>query len=205
MNGSRAMLDRVARVLHAPDAPPRGPAWNAGELAGIVPPQQPRIPAAVLVPLVVRETGLQVLLTRRTDSLRHHAGQVSFPGGRIEAADADPVDAALREACEEVGLDRADAAPLGFLDPFETISAFHVWPVVARVAPAYRPRIDPTEVAEAFEVPLGFLLEPGNCHRVEAEFAGRVRHYHEFRYGPHRIWGATAAMLVNLREKLAGA
>ncbi|MBB5015614.1 8-oxo-dGTP pyrophosphatase MutT (NUDIX family) [Rehaibacterium terrae] len=204
MNDPGRVLDRLAGVLHAPDAPPMGPAWNAADLRDLVPPAQPRIPAAVLVPLVLREGGLKVLLTRRTESLRHHAGQVSFPGGRIEAADGDPLRAALREAREEVGLGAEFARPIGFLDPFETITAYHVWPLVAWVAAGYRPVIDPGEVAEAFEVPLGFLLDPDNCRRVEVDYAGRPRHYYEFRYRHYRIWGATAAMLVNLREKLTG-
>lgn len=204
MSAPGRMLERLAGVLHAPDTPPMGPAWNAAEVHDLVPPGVPRVPAAVLVPLVLRGDTLRVLLTRRTESLRHHAGQVSFPGGRIERDDRDPFGAALREAREEVGLAPEIARPLGFLDPFETITAYHVWPAVAQIASSYRPVIDPGEVAEAFEVPLGFLLDPGNCLRVEMQYAGRPRHYYEFRYGPHRIWGATAAMLVNLREKLTG-
>ncbi|KFN45202.1 hypothetical protein N790_10225 [Arenimonas malthae CC-JY-1] len=159
-------------------------------------------PAAVLVALVERAGGPQVLLTRRTEALRHHAGQIAFPGGRIEADDADPVAAALREAQEEVGLAAALSSPLGYLDPFVTITGFHVFPVVASVAGGFVPVPDPGEVAEAFEVPLGFLLDPGNVHSLEVDFQGRRRHVLEFRYGGHRIWGATAAMLVNFRHRL---
>lgn len=195
-------LQRIAAALYAPDAPPAGAPWNAGELAGILAPEQPRTPAAVLVPLIERAAGVQVLLTRRTDSLRHHAGQISFPGGRMEPDDESPLAAALRETCEEVGLAPDRLEPLGFLDPFETITGYHVWPAVARVATPFQLRPDPSEVAEAFEVPLGFLLDPGNCRQVGMEYAGRVRHYYQFQYGQHRIWGATASMLVNLRERL---
>lgn len=201
---SPAWLARIEATLHAPDAPPGGEAWNASELVDLLPRGQVRTPAAVLVPLRATGGELQVLMTRRTDSLRHHGGQVSFPGGRLEPADAGPLEAALRESEEEVGLAPALVRPLGFLDPFETITGYHVWPVVAEVLPGFVARPDPTEVAEVFEVPLGFLLEPGNCRRVAVEYAGRERHYFEFRYGSHRIWGATAAMLVNLRQRLAG-
>lgn len=159
-------------------------------------------PAAVLVPLVERRGGLQVVLTQRHQGLRHHAGQVSFPGGRIEPGDSGPVAAALREAHEEVGLEPGDADPLGLLDPLVTISAFHVWPVVARVDGGFEARIDRREVDAAFEVPLEFLLDPANCSRAGAEFGGRMRYWSEFHYAGHRIWGATAAMLVNLRERM---
>lgn len=202
---SPTWLARIEATLHATDAPPAGEAWNAGELVDLLPPGQGRTPAAVLVPLRPAGAELQVLMTRRTESLRHHAGQVSFPGGRLEPADAGPLAAALRESHEEVGLAPAQVRPLGFLDPFETITGYHVWPVVAEVLPGFVARPDPTEVAEVFEVPLGFLLDPGNCRRVTVEYAGRERHYFEFRYRSHRIWGATAAVLVNLRQRLAGA
>ena len=149
-----------------------------------------------------RAGGPQVLLTRRTEALRHHAGQIAFPGGRIEADDADPVAAALREAQEEVGLGAALSSPLGYLDPFVTITGFHVFPVVASVAGGFVPVPDPGEVAEAFEVPLAFLLDPGNVHSLDVDFQGRRRQVLEFRYGGHRIWGATAAMLVNFRHRL---
>jgi 8-oxo-dGTP pyrophosphatase MutT (NUDIX family) len=159
-------------------------------------------PAAVLVALVDRGDGLQVLLTRRHEQLRHHAGQISFPGGRIEADDAGPVAAALREAHEEVGLAPALVEPLGFLDPFVTITGFHVMPVVALIQPGFVPAPDPGEVDEVFEAPLDFLLDPASERNFEAEFAGRVRRIVEMQYGAYRIWGATAAMLVNLRRRL---
>jgi 8-oxo-dGTP pyrophosphatase MutT (NUDIX family) len=195
-------LERLPRALHPLARPPEGPGWNHAELHDLLPPGQPLRPAAVLVALVERAGGPQVLLTRRTEALRHHAGQIAFPGGRIEADDADPVAAALREAQEEVGLGAALSSPLGYLDPFVTITGFHVFPVVASVAGGFVPVPDPGEVAEAFEVPLGFLLDPGNVHTLEVDFQGRRRRVLEFRYGGHRIWGATAAMLVNFRHRL---
>ena len=196
-------LDRFARALHALDSPPAGLGWNIAELQDLLPDQGRQLrPAAVLVGLVERDGEWQVLLTRRTDSLRHHAGQISFPGGRIEASDADPVRAALREAQEEVGLAPECVVPLGYLDPFVTITGFHVYPVVAQVHAGFAPTLDPAEVAEAFEVPLGFLLDPDNARRLEVDYRGGKRALIEFRYGDYRIWGATAAMLVNFRQRL---
>lgn len=202
MSPSFDPFERLPRALHPLARPPQGPGWNHAELHDLLPPGQPLRPAAVLVALVERAGGPQVLLTRRTEALRHHAGQIAFPGGRIEADDADPVAAALREAQEEVGLGAALSSPLGYLDPFVTITGFHVFPVVASVAGGFVPVPDPGEVAEAFEVPLGFLLDPGNVHTLEVDFQGRRRRVLEFRYGGHRIWGATAAMLVNFRHRL---
>jgi 8-oxo-dGTP pyrophosphatase MutT (NUDIX family) len=195
-------LARLRRALHPLDAPPAGAAWNLDELGDLLPPERARAPAAVLVALVPRPAGTTVLLTRRTDTLATHAGQVSFPGGRIDAGDAGPLQAALREAEEEIGLDRALVEPLGYLDAYDTITGFRVSPLVARLAPHYRATPNPLEVADAFEVPLGPLLAGLDIERVAAEFYGRTRHYWEYRQGPHRIWGATAAMLVNLARRL---
>lgn len=195
-------LERLPRALHPLIAPPAGPGWNRAELADLLSPDIELRHAAVLVALVDRPGGTRVLLTRRTEGLRHHAGQVSFPGGRIEASDADPVAAALREAHEEVGLASALSSPRGYLDPFVTITGFHVFPVVATVSDDYVARVDPSEVAEAFEVPLAFVLDPANVQEHDVEWQGRQRRLLEFRYGPHRIWGATAAMLVNFRMRL---
>jgi 8-oxo-dGTP pyrophosphatase MutT (NUDIX family) len=159
----------------------------------------------VLVGLVPRAAGPSVLLTLRTDHLTRHAGQISFPGGRIDPGDADPVAAALRETAEEVAIPARLLSPLGFLDPYDTVTGYRIWPVVAVLAPDYRAQPHPGEVAEAFEVPLEFLFEPANCERVSAEYRGRMRHYWQFRYGRHLIWGATASMLLNLRQRLTGA
>jgi 8-oxo-dGTP pyrophosphatase MutT (NUDIX family)/predicted Fe-S protein YdhL (DUF1289 family) len=201
-NHRAAELADVHRAVHPLIAPPSADAWNRAEYADLLPATSALTPAAVLVGLVPRAQGWQVLLTLRTDDLRNHAGQVSFPGGRIEASDADPVAAALREAHEEIGLESNRIAPLGYLDPFDTISSYHVYPVVARIAPDYTLRLNPREVADAFEVPLDYLLDATNIRIVAREFAGKQRHYHEYQYARHRIWGATAAMLVNFRERL---
>lgn len=195
-------FDRLPRALHPLATPPTGPGWNHAELADLLPASTPLRPAAVLVALVERADGPRVLLTRRTEALRHHAGQISFPGGRIEADDADPVAAALREAHEEVGLGSALASPLGYLDPFVTITGFHVYPVVAAVSGAFVPLLQVSEVAEAFEVPLAFLLDPANVRELEVDWQGKRRKLLEFQYAQHRIWGATAAMLVNFRHRL---
>lgn len=197
-------LGLLRAALHALDAVPAGPGWNAAELAGLLP-DGPLREAAVLVGVVPRADALQVLLTRRTEDLRHHAGQVSFPGGRIEPLDRDPAAAAMRETEEEVGIPHGQLAPLGYLDPITTITGFRVLPVVAQVDPAYRPRPDPREVAEVFEVPLADLLEPRNLVLRTIDVRGRPRTVMEF-VNPmspeRRIWGATASILHNLRQRL---
>jgi 8-oxo-dGTP pyrophosphatase MutT (NUDIX family) len=162
----------------------------------------------VLVGLVPRERGVTVLLTRRTDALRHHAGQVSFPGGRIELSDADARAAAYRETGEEIGLAPPQLAPLGWLDPLATVTGFKVLPLVAAVAPDYIARPDPREVAEVFEVPLDYLMTAANLRSVELDWRGRPRTVLEFvdRGMPgQRIWGATASILFNLRQRLDNA
>lgn len=193
--------ERIVRALHPLVAAPEGDGWNHAELADLIAP--PLVEAAVLVGLVVRPDGPQVLLTRRTDSLRHHAGQVSFPGGRIEPQDQDGVAAAVRETGEEVGIPPSLLRPVGYLDPIATITGFRVLPVVAAIAPEYAPYPDPREVAEVFEVPLGFLLDPANLDALDLELHGRARRVWEFRYPAQRIWGVTAAILLNFRERLA--
>ena len=167
-----------------------------------LPPGRVLRPAAVLIALWVRPEGIRVILTKRASHLKHHPGQIAFPGGKVDAGDSGPEAAALREAHEEVGLAGALSTPHGYLDPFVTITGFHVFPVVASVRDGFRAVPDPSEVAEAFEVPLHFLLDPGNVHALDVDFQGRQRRILEFRYGGHRIWGATAAMLVNFRQRL---
>lgn len=160
-------------------------------------------PAAVLVPLVEHDDGLWVLLTRRTDHLNDHAGQVSFPGGRVEAHDPGPVGTALRETHEEIGLEPTRVDVAGLLDTYETGTGFLVTPVVGFVRPGFRLTLDTFEVAEAFEVPLDFILNPTN-HRVESvEIRGADRLFYVFDYEGHRIWGATAGMLMNLFRRLS--
>ena len=165
--------------------------------------------AAVLVPLVQRDAGLQLLLTRRTDHLRDHAGQISFPGGRVEPEDDGPVATALRETEEEIGLDRRFIDVIGQLPVYSTVTAFQVTPVVGLVEPGFTLTPDPAEVAEAFEVPLSFLMNPAHHRHHVFEFAGAERRFLSMPWqGPEReyfIWGATAAMLRNLYRLLSGA
>ena len=160
-------------------------------------------PAAVLVPLVKREPELTVLLTQRTMNLQAHAGQVAFPGGRVEASDRDPVHAALREAEEEVGLTADHVCVIGRLDTYITGTGFEITPVVGLVRAPYPVRPDPDEVADVFEVPLDFVLDARNHERHSREFKGRIRSFFVLPYPGRYIWGATAGMLVNLAEVLS--
>ncbi|MEO5962225.1 MAG: CoA pyrophosphatase [Thermomonas sp.] len=186
------------------DAPPEDAEWNLHELAGLLPAGKPR-PAAVLVGIIAHAQAPTVLLTRRHDGLRHHAGQVSFPGGRIEVYDASPAAAALREAREEVGLQSAQFTALGYLDPLMTNTGFRVVPLLGLIAPGFVALPDPGEVAETFEVPLDLLLDPDRLEQKQVQFGGRPRHVLQYRYDQQRIWGVTAAILFNLRERLANA
>jgi 8-oxo-dGTP pyrophosphatase MutT (NUDIX family) len=165
-------------------------------------------PAAVLVGLLPRAGGSRVLLTVRNPAMRLHAGQVSFPGGRIDAGDADAVVAALREAREEVGLQPRQALALGYLDPLATVTGFRVLPVVAALDPRFLPRPCPGEVAGVFELPLSWLLDPANLVARVVDWKGRPREVLEIAPAPGadagapRVWGATASMLQNLGERL---
>lgn len=160
------------------------------------------IAAAVLVPIVDRPEGMTVLLTQRTDTLTIHAGQISFPGGRIEPEDRHPEAAALRETEEEVGLAGDRVTLIGRLDIYLTRTGFRITPVVGIVAPPFSLRLDPVEVADAFEVPLGFVLDPANHQRHSRPFKGRQRQFYALCYCDRYIWGATAGMLVNLAQVL---
>ena len=159
-------------------------------------------PAAVLVPIVERDDGHTVLLTQRTAHLRDHAGQIAFPGGRVEADDLSPVHTALRETEEEIGLARDHVEVLGFLPEYRTGTGFQVVPVVALVRPPFELALDPFEVAEAFEVPLAFLLDPANHKRHSLHYRGALRHFFAMPYGDYFIWGATAGMIRSLAERL---
>jgi 8-oxo-dGTP pyrophosphatase MutT (NUDIX family) len=160
-------------------------------------------PAAVLVPLVARDD-VTVLLTQRTDALRAHAGQVAFPGGRIDPEDGGALRAALREAREEIGLEGRFVEFLGYLDPYVTSSSFLVQPCVALVEPGFTLALNTQEVAEAFETPLAFLMNPVNHKRGSRLHNGRTRRFYEMPYGGYYIWGATAGIIRNLYERLYG-
>jgi 8-oxo-dGTP pyrophosphatase MutT (NUDIX family) len=159
-------------------------------------------PAAVLVPLVNRPAGLQVLLTQRSANLPDHPGQISFPGGRIEPDDATTDAAALREANEEVGLPQARVSVLGHLSDYETVTGYRVTPVVGWVEPPFALTPDPVEVADVFEVPLAFLLDPANQQRHFRMLGALRRDFWAIPYGERYIWGATAAMLLILDRTL---
>jgi 8-oxo-dGTP pyrophosphatase MutT (NUDIX family) len=170
---------------------------------GMTPPSTELRPAAVLVPLIDRTEGMSVLLTLRTPHLSAHAGQVAFPGGRIETGDPDAVAAALRETEEEVGLPRDHVTVIGRLDTYVTGTGFEITPIVGIVAPPFPLVADPFEVAEVFEVPLSYILDPSNHRRTERIFEERPRVFFVLPYEDRNIWGATAGMLVNLAEVLA--
>lgn len=160
------------------------------------------IQAAVLVPIVERPDGFTVLLTQRTDHLSAHAGQISFPGGRLETTDASLEAAALRETEEEVGLRRDRIEVVGQLDLYVTRTGFEVTPVVGIVTPPFSLTLDPFEVADAFEVPLSFIIDPANHLKQSRLHNGIERQFYVLPYDNRYIWGATAGMLVNLSEVL---
>lgn len=210
-------IEMVARALHPLDAPPCEVGWNREEILDLLG-AAPRTPAAVLIGLrdIPQPT---VIFTVRHENLRTHAGQVSFPGGRIDDDDANAIAAALRESSEEIGLDPRDAQPLGFLDGMETISGYCVTPVVARISAGARIAPRSNEVSGVFEMPLAFLLDPTNLRKREIilppPLAGegwggwqhaitslKRRSVYEYMDTQPLIWGATAAMLVNLMRRM---
>jgi 8-oxo-dGTP pyrophosphatase MutT (NUDIX family) len=158
-------------------------------------------PAAVLVPVVDRRPPV-VILTQRTADLAIHAGQIAFPGGKIDPGDANPAGAALREAEEEIGLKPSLIEPIGYLDLYLTFSGFRILPTLARVEPGYALTLNRSEVAHAFEVPLAFLMQPDNYQRGSRDWNGITRHYYAIPYLDHYIWGVTAGILRNLYERV---
>jgi 8-oxo-dGTP pyrophosphatase MutT (NUDIX family) len=198
-------VNRDSVLARLAAAPPPGLRRGDHDLNPDLLPDRPLTRAAVLVPLVERPEGLTVLLTRRTDHLQDHAGQISFPGGRVEPGDADALATALREAEEEIGLARALVTPIGRLDTYVTRTGFEVTPVVGLVAPPPSLVPDPFEVAEVFEVPLAFILDPVSRERHSRIYAGKTRYFYVFPWRDYYIWGATAGMLVNLADLLQDA
>jgi 8-oxo-dGTP pyrophosphatase MutT (NUDIX family) len=164
---------------------------------------RPIKPAAVLVGIVERQEPM-VLLTQRTAHLPDHAGQIAFPGGKIDAGDATPLEAALRETREEIGLDSRFIDPVGYLDLYMTTLGYRIVPAVARLRPDFKLTLNPEEVENTFEVPLAFLMEEANHQRHSREWKGMMRTYYAMPFGERYIWGVTAGILRNLYERIYG-
>ena len=198
-------LDRVRRALAV--RPPRQSTDYdlAPDILAALPTGRKLRPAAVLVPLIERSGDLSVVLTRRSVVLKHHPGQIAFPGGKVDDEDGSSEAAALREAWEEVGLRADDVTLIGRLDTHETVTGFAVTPVIGLVSPEFRPDPHDAEVAEVFEVPLNFLLDPANLQVHGRQWMGRKRHYFAIPYGPYYVWGATARILKGLSDRMAEA
>lgn len=201
MQADNGAIARVRAALR-PGAPGGSSDFdlNAGASPDVIPSYRP---AAVLVPLVVRADGLNLVLTKRSSHLKHHPGQIAFPGGKVDPTDASPLDAALREAEEEIALPRDGVRVLGQLPHHKTVTAFEVHPFVGLIDPAFRPVPAEDEVAEVFEVPLGHVLEPGNYLVEGRRWRGQRRQYYVVPYGPYYIWGATARMLRMFADRMA--
>jgi 8-oxo-dGTP pyrophosphatase MutT (NUDIX family) len=187
--------------LYDPNIVPRSGDQGTDRMLEIVAREQPVRPAAVLIP-VVDHPQPTVLLTQRSAHLNDHAGQISFPGGKIDATDASPLDAALREADEEIGLKREFIDPIGYLDLYATGFGFRILPTVARVRPGFKLNINDAEVDDAFEVPLAFLMNPANHQIHSKEFRGMERLYYAMPFAERYIWGATAGILRVLYERI---
>ena len=206
-NGEAAFRDWVSRHLDPLDSPPAAIGRSDFDLSPHQTPAEAAVltPAAVLVGLVARDHGLSVILTRRSDALRRHTGQIALPGGRCEAGET-PWQAALREAHEEIGLEPALVSLAGLSTPYRTGTGFHVVPVVGFVGEGYEPRPNPDEVAEVFETPFGFLMDPASYEQREMRTAdGLKRRFYAATWEDRTIWGATAGMLRALYDRLYGA
>jgi len=198
---ARARLSHdVPAALSDPTAPFKGDP-NIAEVLRILGDSQPVRSAAVLIPVVDRPEPT-VLLTLRTTTLSTHAGQIAFPGGRIDPEDETPLDAALREAEEEIGLGRHLVEPLGYGDLYASGTGYRIVPAVARVTPGFTLQPNPAEVAETFEVPLAFVMGPENHQLHSREWRGMMRTYYAMPFGERYIWGVTAGILRNLYERL---
>jgi 8-oxo-dGTP pyrophosphatase MutT (NUDIX family) len=162
---------------------------------------RPIRPAAVLVP-IIDHSEPTVLLTQRAQHLPDHAGQVSFPGGKIEKGDANPCASALRETKEEIGLDRSHIEPMAYLDLYMTTLGYRIVPVIARVKPGFQLLLNKAEVDATFEVPLAFLMDQTNVQRHSRDWQGMTRHYYAFTFGERYIWGVTAGILRNLYDRI---
>ncbi len=191
----RSRLPQAPPQVGAHDDYDLAPELRSGAVHGVK--------AAVLLPIVARETPT-MLFTRRTETLARHSGQISFPGGRSEDGDLSPVETALRETLEETGIAAGFITMTGYLDRYLTGTGFDIQPVVGVLAEGFALAPDPREVASVFEVPLAFLLDPANRRRETRSIAGRARRFHAITYKEHEIWGATAAIIVDLASRLDG-
>lgn len=200
----RLLAERLSDTPPAPDCLPEGGDYDLNP--HVTPgPTHPLRPAGVLVPLIERRSGPAVLLTRRASHLPNHAGQISFPGGGMQADDRDYVAAALRETHEEVGIPPERIEISGYLGLYRTVTDYCVLPVVGFVPPEIPLRPDPNEVTEAFEVPLDYLMDPDNHERHSRKWNGQVRYFYAIPYRDYYIWGATAAMLVDFHRRVFSA
>jgi 8-oxo-dGTP pyrophosphatase MutT (NUDIX family) len=197
---ARLRFDIPVGLTDASVVPPSGDP-GTDRMLKIIAEERPIRPAAVLIP-VVDHAQPTVLLTQRSAHLNDHAGQISFPGGKIDATDASPLDAALREAWEEVGLEREFIDPIGYLDLYATGFGFRILPTVARIRPGFKLRINEAEVDDVFEVPLAFLMDPANHQLHSREFRGMERSYYAMPFAERYIWGATAGILRVLYERI---
>jgi len=195
----RLTLD-VPAGLSDPDVVPRRGDHDIDPVMEKIAAVRPIRPAAVLVAVVERDEPM-VLLTQRTAHLKEHSGQISFPGGKIDSGET-PHDAALREAEEEIGLSRDAVEPVGFLDLYLTMLGFRIVPLIARLKPPFKLALNKAEVEETFEVPLAFLMEPGNLQRHSREWQGMTRSYYAIPFEKRYIWGVTAGILRNLHERI---
>jgi 8-oxo-dGTP pyrophosphatase MutT (NUDIX family) len=197
---ARLRFDIPAGLTDASIVPPSGD-QGTDRMLQIIAQERPIRPAAVLIP-IVDHAEPTVLLTQRSAHLNDHAGQISFPGGKIDATDASPLDAALREAEEEIGLKREFIDPIGYLDLYATGFGFRILPTLARIKPGFKLRINEDEVDDAFEVPLAFLMDPANHQLHAKEFRGMERSYYAMPFAERYIWGATAGILRVLYERI---
>jgi 8-oxo-dGTP pyrophosphatase MutT (NUDIX family) len=196
----RLNLD-VPAGLTDPDVTPARGDHDADPVMQKIAQVRPIRPAAVLVP-VVDHPEPTVLLTQRAQHLPNHPGQVSFPGGKIESSDADPLAAALRETEEEIGLDRGHVEPLGYLDLYMTTLGYRIVPTIGRVKPGFKLNLNVAEVDNVFEVPLAFVMDRANVQRHSRDWQGMTRHYYAITFGERYIWGVTAGILCNLYDRI---
>lgn len=199
------LLDHLRTRLDPVDAPDTDPERGDGDLNGLPSPTGRELrPAAVLAPLILHDGAPRLLFTERAAHLSKHAGQISFPGGRVDDGDATPADAALREVEEEIGVPSSQVELIGRFDPYETVTGFRVTPFVGVLKPGFELRPDPGEVADVFEAPFEFLMDARNHERQYRVWQGQKRYFYAMPWEGRFIWGATAGMLKALHDRLYG-